>query len=358
MLWLCSISISCAQESRQYSNAISIEYFKGFIFQHSSEVAHLVASHPTGIIFQYDKHIYGDERWEYEFRYPDVGYTMIYIDYNNSVLGKTLAPMAHFNYYFNRDRNTKHDFKYKVGFGPAFHTNPYDRESNNKNILLGSVLSFGMQMQLHYNHDITDDIALKGGISLTHFSNASIKQPNKGINLVSANFGLIYQLDSKLDTQIGYKKESYIGRPIKYNLAVSGGYSEALKEGNGVFPFFVISGYADKRISRKSAFSLGLDYFVSYSLREEAKYDVGLRDKPKPDFKRAGIAIGYELYWNDLSFLIQYGHYFYRPYERFKPKYQRLGLKYYLNEKLFVSFMLKTHLQKAEAGEFGIGMRI
>jgi hypothetical protein len=33
-------------------------------------------------------------------------------------------------------------------------------------------------------------------------------------------------------------------------------------------------------------------------------------------------------------------------------------LKYYLNEKLFVSFMLKTHLQKAEAGEFGIGMRI
>jgi hypothetical protein len=346
-----------AQNDQRYSHELSLEYFKGFVFKHSAEVAHLVASHPTGIVVEYDKHTYGHKRWEYEFRYPDVGYSLIYIDYNNSVLGKSIAPMAHFNYYFNRNRNTKHNFKYKVGFGPALHTNPYNRETNNKNNFLGSAFSLGMQMQLSYDHDITDYLALKGGISLTHFSNSSIKKPNKGINLVAANFGLIYKMDSKLEDQVTYEKESYIARPVKYNLAISGGYSESLKEGNGVFPFFVFSSYADKRISRKSAFSIGLDYFVSYSLREEARFDVSLRGKEKPDFKRAGITLGYELFWHDLSFLIQYGHYFYRPYKRFKAKYQRVGLKYYLNEKLFASFMLKTHIQKAEAGEFGIGMR-
>jgi len=346
------------KHDQQYSHQFSLEYFKGFIFKHSDEVAHVAVSHPTGVVLEYDKHTYGYKRWEYEYRYPDVGYTLIYLDYNNPVLGQSVSPMAHFNYYFNRNRDLKHDFKFKFAFGPAFHTHPYDRETNNKNNFLGSTFSFAMQMQFSYDHDISEKLAVKGGLSLTHFSNASISKPNKGINIIAANLGLIYKIDDKQIEQKSYEKEDYSGQPIKYNVCVSTGLSESLKEGNGVFPFFVLNTYADKRVSRKSAFSVGLDYFVSYSLREEAKYDPNLRGKEKPDFKRAGVTVGYELFWHDLSFLFQYGHYFYRPYQRFKPKYQRLGLKYYLNKKLFVSFMLKTHLQKAEAGEFGVGWRL
>ena len=170
---------------------------------------------------------------------------------------------------------------------------------------------------------------------------------------------MTYALNEQVDQELkAYEKVSYKGRPLKYNLSFSGGYSESIKEGNGSFPFYVVSGYVDKRVSRKSAFSLGLDYFVSYSLKEEASFDANFRGEPKPDFKRAGVVLGYELFWHQLSLLVQYGHYFYRPYKRFSPKYQRIGLKYYLNEKLFASFMLKTHLQKAEAGEFGIGVRL
>ncbi|MEQ9286476.1 MAG: acyloxyacyl hydrolase [Cyclobacteriaceae bacterium] len=358
VLGLLSFMCKTHGQEQQYSHNLTLEYYKGFVFKHSSEVAHLIVSQPEGFVLQYDKHTYGHRKWEYEYRYPDVGYTLIYIDYNNPVLGKSIAPMAHFNYYFNRNRDKHHDFKFKFAFGPAFHSKPYDRETNNKNNFIGSTFTFGMQMQFSYNRDLSDKLAVKSGLSLTHFSNASISKPNKGINIIAANLGLVYKIDDKLNERVSYEKEDFSNRPVKYNVCISGGWSESLKEGNGVFPFFVLNTYADKRISRKSAFSVGLDYFVSYSLREEALFDPNLRGQPKPDFKRAGIALGYELFWHELSFLFQYGHYFYRPYERFKSKYQRLGLKYYLNEKLFVSFMLKTHLQKAEAGEFGLGWRL
>ncbi len=357
LLWFAG-ALFAQQKEQHYSHQITLDYFKGFIFKHSSEVAHLVASHPTGLILSLDKHTYGHQRWEYEYRYPDVGYTLLYMDYNNPVLGKTVAPMVHFNYYLNRNRDTHHNFKFKVAFGGAWHSNPYDRETNNKNNFLGSAFSFGMQLQLSYDHDLSSRVAAKGGIALTHFSNASLSKPNKGVNVVSANLGLVYRLDEKLQTRVTYQREDYSAQPLKYNIAFYTGIHESLKEGNGVFPFFVLNTYVDKRISRKSAFNVGLDYFVSYSLREEAKYDRDLRGKEKPDFKRAGLAVGYELFWHDLSFIVQYGHYIYRPYKRFRSKYQRLGLKYYLQSNLFVSFILKTHLQKAESGEFGIGWRL
>jgi hypothetical protein len=76
------------------------------------------------------------------------------------------------------------------------------------------------------------------------------------------------------------------------------------------------------------------------------------------DYRRIGLYIGHELFINDLSVEAQVGYYVYSPFDYLGPFYQRIGLKYYISNTIFTSMTLKTHAAKAEAVEFGVGVRL
>ncbi|MDX1701735.1 MAG: hypothetical protein R3250_14000, partial [Melioribacteraceae bacterium] len=80
--------------------------------------------------------------------------------------------------------------------------------------------------------------------------------------------------------------------------------------------------------------------------------------KGDEDYRRIGIVAGHELFINRLSLLTQLGYYAYYPYEFEGRTYFRVGLKRYFGEKLFGAVTLKSHGAKAEAVEFGIGIRL
>ncbi len=347
---------SCAQDSVAYNHSLSIEPVKGFIYGHTSEVEHLIASQPTGIIISLDKHNYGAESWHSRYNFMDVGFSLYYLDYQNSTLGKTIAVMPYYNFRINKNIEKRGDFKFKMAFGLGYNTNPYDRVENNKNNFLGSSISFGTELQLNYNYQISQKVSLKTGLSVIHFSNASISRPNKGINLVMANLGVQYALTSH---KISYNRKytPFEEEGIKYNVGFSFGSSEATTIGAGSFPFLVIHAYAQKRIGYKSGLQFGADFFLTQSIQEDIKYDPVL-EGAQPDFKRIGIFIGHEWYINRLSLAYQFGYYVYRPYDSFKAVYQRINLKYYLTNKLYAGFSLKTHLGAAEAAEFGLGIQL
>ena len=80
--------------------------------------------------------------------------------------------------------------------------------------------------------------------------------------------------------------------------------------------------------------------------------------KGNEDYRRIGIFAGHELFINKLSLLTQLGYYVYYPYDFEGRTYFRIGLKRYFGEKLFGALTLKSHGAKAEAVEFGIGIRL
>lgn len=347
---------SVAQDSTGYNHSMSIEPIKGFIYSHTSEVEHLIASQPIGVIISLDKHTYGAKPWHSRYNFLDVGFSLYYLDYQNSTIGKTIALMPYYNFYFNKNKKQKSDFIFKIAFGLGYNTNPYDRVLNNKNNFIGTNISFGTQLQMRYDYQVTSRISLKTGLSIIHFSNASIRRPNKGVNLVTANIGVQYALTTN---EMPYKvhQENFEEEPIKYNVALSFGSSETTTIGAGSFPFYVVHAYAQKRIGHKSAWQLGTDFFITQSIKEDIKYDPLLKGK-QPDYKRIGIFIGHEWYINRLSLVTHFGYYAYRPYDSFKIIYQRINLKYYITDKVFAGFSLKTHFAAAEAAEFGIGMQL
>ena len=151
-------------------------------------------------------------------------------------------------------------------------------------------------------------------------------------------------------------------QPIKYNLIFRTGINESDVVGSGQFPFYIVSAYADKRWTQVSAFQVGTEIFFSNFLKEYIAYraaaypDEG--EDGTADYKRIGIFLGHELFINKLSVVTQYGYYVYYPYDFEGRTYIRAGLKRYFGDKWFAALTLKSHGAKAEAVEFGIGIRL
>ena len=141
------------------------------------------------------------------------------------------------------------------------------------------------------------------------------------------------------------------------------GVNESNVIGSGQFPFYVVSAYADKRINYKSKWQAGVDFFFMKFLEEYIRYraiafpEEGISGDE--DYKQVGVFIGHELLFNKTAFVSQLGYYVYYPYDFEGRVYNRLGLKRYLyNNTLFAAISVKSIWAKAEAIEFGIGIRI
>ncbi len=133
--------------------------------------------------------------------------------------------------------------------------------------------------------------------------------------------------------------------------------------GLGQEPFYEISFYADKRINYKSSIQLGTEIFFSTFLKEFIKFrsiaypEDGLSGDE--DYKRIGVFVGHELRFNKVAAITQLGYYVYWPYEFENRVYARLGLKrYFYDDKFFATVGVHSHWAKAEAVEFGVGVRL
>lgn len=204
----------------------------------------------------------------------------------------------------------------------------------------------------------------QAGLSFIHYSNANVKAPNTSINSTNLNFGIIYNLDEE---ELQYQqtldaKDEKFTQPLKYNIVFRTGMNESDVVDSGQFPFYIFSGYADKRINRKSALQLGTDVFFSNFLRELIYYQsVSFPEENvsgNEDYKRVGVFAGHELFVNHLSLETQFGYYVYYPFDFEGRTYIRIGLKRYFGDKFFGALTLKSHGAKAEAVEFGVGLRL
>lgn len=355
------ISIFGFSQENQHASYFDINYFKGNIALHNNDILHLIQGHPEGIILSWNKKTYGFNDWEQRYNYPDYGASFIYQNLKNNVLGNNYSVYGHYNFYF-----LKRHLMMRIGQGLALTTNPYDKETNYRNNAFGSKLLSSTYVMLNYKREkILDNFGLQAGLSLIHYSNANVKAPNTSVNSITLNLGVTYNLDieePEYITTLSEKVKEKFTQPLKYNLVFRTGINESDVVGSGQFPFYVFSGYVDKRINRKSSFQLGTDVFFSNFLKELIYYQSiaypKLNVSGNEDYKRVGVFAGHELFVNKTSLITQLGYYIYYPFDFEGRTYFRVGLKRYINDKWFGALTLKSHGAKAEAVEFGVGVRL
>lgn len=353
------IALSSVLRSQENTSVsfFDVNYFRGNIALHNKNILHLIQGHPEGVIIGWNKKTFGEQDWQQGYNYPDYGVSFSYQDLKNETLGNNFALYAHYNFYFFKRR-----LLFRVGQGLAYNTNPYDKYTNYKNTAFGTTLLSSTYFMLNYKRErIFGRFGLLAGASVIHYSNANVKAPNASINSLLLNVGLTYNLD-EADPEYIYKDQEKVTEPIKFNFAFRSGLNESDIIGMGQFPFYVVSAYADKRLSRKSAVQFGTDIFFSNFLKELIAFKaVAFPEEgvdPDTDYKRVGLFAGHELFINKMSVETQFGYYVYYPFDFEGRTYLRIGLKRYFGEKWFGAITLKSHGAKAECVEFGVGIRI
>lgn len=348
--------ISFSQEKTE-TTAIEANFLTGNVIIHSKDVAALTG-HPEGIMLTFSRKTYGKEEWQRAFNCPDYGGYFLYQDFKNQFLGANYSLGAHYNFYFLKRR-----LSFDIGQGFTYITNPYNKETNNKNKAFGSPIIANVNLSLQYKkQNIIDNFGLQAGFMFTHYSSGRFKTPNSGINTFNVNLGLNYNFEKPLkyvidstDSKINYREK------LKYNLVLRTGFNESSIINSGQYPFYHVGFYVDKRFNRKHALQLGTEVFFSTYAKEFIRYQsIAYPNKnvdPNTDYKKAGLFVGYELFINRLSFEAQVGYYVYQPFKFDIPVYDRIGIKYYVAPKIFTGFSLKTHGFFAEAFEFIIGTR-
>lgn len=339
---------------------VQLEYSYGaLVTQRGTE--HLTSGNPTSFFFSYNVRTSGQKRWHQKFNYPDIGYSGITVDLKNKALGKLYGAFGHFNFYiFNR--KNRQNLILSTGAGAAYITKPYHKITNNKNILIGSHINVSTYLKLFYfRENILGKFGFQAGFSALHASNGSFKAPNKGINIWSLNVGLNYNLTTNAQELKVFSPLINHKQPVRFNLAIYGGFNEVDHINVGSYPFLILSTFIDKHLNTKSTLQLGTELHFHYSLKEANKFYYLFNgentNEHNNDWKRASLFIGYELTMGKLALFTQLGYYIYDQSTQNNTFYERVGLKRALNKNLSLSLSVKAHLVNAEGLELGLRYR-
>ena len=325
----------------------------GFIIAHSPFMRHLAVSHPTGAELNLQKQTNGSKAWHQLYKFPTVGYSLVYFDFHNPRLGQSVALTTYVNKTIQKSRNGR--LNYRLGVGLAYLSRIYDQETNFKNSVASSFLNAALQTRFEYEYRLSGKVFGLIGLGLNHYSNGATSKPNLGINIPTLSLGLNYHtVPEPVFTQ--QPLPEFSGKWFATASTTMGWRQiSALIPEKFLVQSFTLT--ANKPLNRKSHLVLGLEGFYDRSLKVQQQTDTTLIGKPFPDTKKAGLLVGHDLWLGDLALELQLGYYIYRPYKAATPYYERLGLKYNISRHLFAALNLKVHAFAADVVEFRLGYK-
>ena len=336
--------------------SVAVQTYKGSILPHSNNIKHLITNKPTGILISANYKTKGDSDWQQRFNNPDIGVSLHSQFNHNETLGDLYGIYGHYNFYFLKKR-----FQFRIAQGVSYATNPFNKETNVRNVAYGSKFMPSTYFMCSYDQPrIYKNIGINAGVLFVHHSNATIKSPNTSTNTVGLNLGLTYHFEDNDVSSKVYNVSEFNNR-WRYNVIFRTGINESHIIGMGQKAFYHLSGSVEKPINEFGGVQLGGEVFLSNSLKElipflaESFPETNM--KKDTDWKRAGVFIGYEMYLNKLTAEANIGYYLHDEYKENGALYQRLGLRYYVYDNVFTVMSLKTHFAKAEAFEIGLGYK-
>lgn len=388
----------------------------GYIYPHDKDlVAPAVKGPAVGADISFEWHTNGSRRWHKDFNYPTVGVALEILDMSNKdVLGQIISPYAFINIPMVRSRVV--DFNFMFGGGLGFETKPFDKKlmeeknypalkdvASYNNCMLGGPLAFNIRAGVNVDVKVHKNVALTAGVEYNHFSSGSIFQPNSGVNMFNGKIGVKYSpvLRSEEAKRVEVAPDSAKMKRWYGEVIASGGFKKLYYKDSKVFgcASLNIGGYY--RTCRQHRIGLGVDLFYDGAYCQTAvkdkngkwtdyKGETGFgrtftKDDKFANKLRVGLDITNELMFERFLIGFGFGIYLYDPVKNMEPygkakaaadkgesldkgffysydinkedgwNYFRLSCKYYITKHLLVQLAFKTHLQKVEFVEFGVG---
>lgn len=330
----------------QQNGTFTIEGQLGKILPHTAKILPIIPATTTGYSLSY-QHTFQDNKTQKKFY---IGVHLHHQDNHSQVLGNLWSLYIQSQWNLYRER-----LFFELSQGISYATNPYNPQTNYRNIAYGTSLMPSTALRLLYKQPISKYLQFRTTLSLYHHSNGLIKSPNTGTNTAAIGVGISYTPQLQSPTPFDLYT---IERPRYFHsIYLATGMSEGHIARMGSKPFLHL-GYCFNKNTTGGLWKIGSEVFLSKAIKDLTPYLAEAfpeknRD-PNADWKRVGVFLGYEKQIHHWAIDAKMGYYIYDHYKEQSNLYQKIGLKYYWNEKIAATLSLKTHFANADALEFGI----
>lgn len=336
--------------------------YYGWTLDHHLEMT-LFKRHHAAYEISLLKATYGRTRWEFMYNYPFIGISYWYSDLGGTrPLGSAHAVFPYIN--FPLLRTSDFNIYFRLGVGLGYLTRRYDRYDNYENLAIGSHINGAVNLLFEARWRLAKRWMASAGISLAHFSNGAIKQPNYGLNLPGVNLAVGY----RLSRENPYLRQKLLPElaPFEFDgkkflrLDVSAAfglkdYQATLGKGNR-YAVALVSGNLLWPVGYKSHLGFGAD--ISYDGSDMKLLELrGVEVGHNISLVKTGLTVAYELSFSRMSIMLNLGSYVTMLDKSDGYLYEKLGLRVGITDDLFASMTLKAHYARADYIAFGLGYR-
>jgi Lipid A 3-O-deacylase (PagL) len=349
------ITLSITAQNKLSDNLItSVNYHAGFNLPEYQFMTAITNDYVRSIDISISKKTHKGNVWEQLYHYPENGLSLFYSSLgNNKILGKELA----LNYFFKIDYISKKNFKLfnQLGIGLNYVTRKFNFDSNYLNVGVGSRVNIHFNFRLGSTFRLSNKLGLNTGISFDHFSNANTREPNLGINYVTAFGGISYAIGKRIVP----KTDSITPHISKNNYAVF--TSLGGKLARGFFSDYLLTSSVSVEMNRElfRAFHMGVGMDCFYDSSIEGQLNRNGKDYKKADSFQTGIHTSQALVYNRLKVILQEGLYLGLVNKAInKTMYNRGIVQYQISKRLAVRVAMKSHLHILDYPEIGVGITL
>lgn len=385
-----TFSIAFSQTRKNYK--LGAGYLHGAIMKHNVHLENLVERPVNGLNLSVEFQTMGEKSWHQYYRFPAVGLGGTFLNLGNpDMLGYAFAVYPYIQIPVIRTNYFK--LNVKPGAGVSYVTKTF----NNATVyhpggtvwLDQSNAAIGSHLNVYFTAGANIEVPVAVGFSLTaeynwnHISNGSVKQPNSGINMLNGSVGVKYFPNYPNYSAPKKQEIEDLPRKFSFEATFAGGIRELYYKDDKMYPIASIALGVYRPLTNCYRMGLGADVFYDgvYNGKTAFQRTYLTSDKFKNKI-RAGASWQNEWMIGRLTVGLHFGLYLYDPVKNLEPYedakkglvdkpliyqydidkedgwlYTRVVGKYAITDHFFASIALKTHLQKAEFIEWGLGVR-
>lgn len=292
-----------------------------------------------------------DKYWHYAYKRPEVGIGLEYLDiHNDEEIGNPWSAYT----FIEAGLIDRKRFRLAltVDFGLSYFWRPYNTQTNDKNLALGSVLNYHVGLGFRSNIFLTENISAVLATILNHHSNGAVTKPNLGINMASVEVGLKYNW-KKRTIERNWTDTTRQIRPYT-EFSIFSGTRNIVPDGS-------YQGFVGLHTNRMYPISGLFAFGGGAELLYDSAAFQGLAAASVGDRLSVAGYLSAIVFIQRVSLSMDFGRYMYRKEgdRDISHNYQRMSLRYQLTDRLFLAAKVRAfELRKADLLEFHIGIRI
>ena len=327
---------------KQTVSGIKLHY--GTIFIHTKSVKNVAGAKPYGAEVEFSKEPLDSSSFNKCNCFARNGVALSYFNLDNRILGYTTM-VSYFlepSYKINRDLQ----FILRGAAGLTYAGNPFNATKNPENKNYTTHINPYLQVGIGLGYNAGKHVKMQLMSSLQHFSNGAFKEPNRGVNWITASLGILYY--SQTTHQPNYKRNE--NKFIKKKVAIDAGIfyvprqgynSKVMEQSEYVYGIFT---QATKQYGRISAITGGIEIY-----QNKIKNQSGYQSR-----SFAGIHAGHAFIFGKVIFSQQAGINIYNKTSGVEDFYFRYGLLYRISKHITAGINLKAYQDNADFTDFRV----